>query len=116
VELFNLCLRGLTLGADVDLPALAARAAHYSGADIATVAKHAAYAPMRAKQAEVARLFPRADQIRDRIAAIKAGEADVKAQPITHDDLLDAVAANKPSASTEGLKRFEEYAAEHGAT
>jgi SpoVK/Ycf46/Vps4 family AAA+-type ATPase len=104
------------MGSDVDLEALAAQTEHYSGADIAVVAKHAAYSPMRHKQAEVALLFPRPEQLKERLAAIKAGEAEVKAQPICHRDLLDAIAANKPSASNDGLQKFEEYARQHGAT
>ena len=114
--LFKLCLSGLTLAEDVDLGRLAALTEHYSGADVAVVAKHAAYAPMRHKQAEVAKQFPSPTQIKERIAAIKAGEGEVKARPIGMADLLEAVAANKPSASAMNLKAFERYAVEHGAT
>lgn len=114
--LFRLCLKDIRMADDVDLEALAAATEHYSGADLAVVAKHAAYAPMRHKQAEVAKLFPRPDQVRDRIAAIQAAEWEVKTAPIHHGDLMDAVGANKPSASNENLKRFEEYAADHGAS
>jgi hypothetical protein len=64
----------------------------------------------------VAALYPGADRVRERVAAIKAGEAAVKATPITMADFVEAVAANRPSASLEGLARFAEYAREHGAT
>jgi katanin p60 ATPase-containing subunit A1 len=116
VALFRICLRTIRLGADVDLDALARLTDHYSGADIAVVCKHAAYAPMRHKQAEVGRAFPRPDQIRDRIMAIKAAEEEVKTAPIARADFEEAVGANKPSASVSNLKRFDDYAAEHGAT
>ncbi len=114
--LFRICLRDIRMGEDVDMGALAALTDNYSGADIAVVCKHAAYAPMRHKQAEVGRLFPRPDQLRERIGAIQAAEAAVKAAPIARADFEDAVAANKPSATNANLKRFDEYAAEHGAT
>jgi SpoVK/Ycf46/Vps4 family AAA+-type ATPase len=116
VLLFRLCLRGIALAADVALEALAARTEHYSGSDCAVVAKHAAFAPMRHKQAALALAFPGSERMRERIAAIKAAEAEVKATPISMGDLLEAVAANRPSASVEGLARFVEYAREHGAT
>ncbi len=109
VALLRITLRELALAEGVDLSALAAATEHYSGADMAVVAKHAAYAPMRRLQGEVSKRFPRADQVRDRIAAIQAAEADVSAAPITHGDLLEAIGANKPSASTDGLRRFEEF-------
>ena len=116
VLLFRLCLRGIALAGDVALEALAARTEHYSGSDCAVVAKHAAYAPMRHKQAALAAAFPGSERMRERIAAIKAAEGEVKATPISMADLLEAVAANRPSASVEGLARFVEYAREHGAT
>lgn len=115
-SMFRICLRDIRMGDDVDLDRLANITENYSGADIAVVCKHAAYAPMRHKQAEVARLFPRADQIRDRIAAIQASETEVKTAPIAMVDFEDAIAANRPSASVSNLKKFEEYAVEHGAT
>ena len=66
-------------------------------------------------QLEVAKLFPRADQVRDRIAAIQAAEPEVKAQPLTHNDFEEAISSNKPSASHDNLKRFVQYSEEHGA-
>ena len=116
VTLFRLCLRGIALAPDCDLARLAALTDHYSGADCAVVSKHAAYAPMRHKQAALALAFPGGDRLRERIAAIKAAEAEVKATPICMADFVEAVAANRPSASVEGLARFQEYAREHGAT
>ena len=115
VALFRICLGALNLAPDVSLDALADLTEHYSGADVAVVCKHAAYAPMRAKQAAVAKLYPPGEAFAQYIAAIKGAEAEVRAQPLVHADFLDAIAANKPSASGEGLKRFAEYAAEHGA-
>ena len=115
VTLFRLCLRGIALAPDVDLARLAARTEHYSGADCAVVAKHAAYAPMRHKQAALALALPGGERLRERIAAIKAAEAEVKATAIAWADLEEAVAANRPSASVEGLARFADSAREHGA-
>jgi len=107
--LLGLQLRAIALGPDVDLPALAGRTDGYSGADMAVVAKHAAYAPMRRLQADVGRAFPRPDQVRERLAAIMAAEAAVAAAPVGQADLLDALAANKPSASKAGLRAYEEF-------
>ena len=95
--------------------ALAALTDHYSGADMATVAKYAAYAPMRAKSAALKRAFPRADQIGDFIAALKACEAEVKAAPIEHADLVEAIKACPLSVSHDGLRRYVEYDRDHGA-
>jgi katanin p60 ATPase-containing subunit A1 len=114
--LFRICLRNIRLDPSVDLAVLADATENYSGADIAVVCKHAAYAPMRHKQAEVARLYPRTDQMRDRILAIQSAEEEVKNAALAKGDFQEAIAANKPSASVSNLKKFEEYAAEHGAT
>lgn len=105
----------MPLAADVDLRALAALTENYSGADMATVAKYAAYAPMRAKNAALKRLFPKPEQIGDFIQALKAGEAEVKAQPITQLDLVDAINACPLSNSQDGLRRYHEYDRDHGA-
>ncbi len=82
---------------------------------MATVAKYAAYAPMRAKNAALKRLFPKPEQIGDFIQALKAGEAEVKAQPITQLDLVDAINACPLSNSQDGLRRYHEYDRDHGA-
>lgn len=116
VALFRICLKDIRLADDVNLRTLASLTEHYSGADIAVVCKHAAYAPMRQKQAEVAKAFPRSDQIRDRILAIQASEAEVRNAPLALRDFEEAIVSNKPSASNANLKQFEVYAAEHGAT
>jgi katanin p60 ATPase-containing subunit A1 len=116
VTLFRLMLKSLTLGPDVDFARLAELTPHYSGADIAVVAKAASYAPMRKKQASLAIAFPRPEQIREKIAALKACEAEVSSSPIVMADFIESVAANKPSASHEGLSRFVEYSKEHGAS
>jgi SpoVK/Ycf46/Vps4 family AAA+-type ATPase len=114
--LFRLCLAGLPLDPALDFHALGLQTEHFSGADVAAVAKHASFAPMRRKQAEVMRLFPKPDQIKDRVAAIKGAEAAVKAEAIGMADLLEALRVTNPSASSTNLKMFETYAAEHGST
>ena len=116
IALFRICLKDIKLAEDVNLRTLAQLTDHYSGADIAVVCKHAAYCPMRQKQAEVAKAFPRSDQIRERIEAIKASENEVRNAPITLRNFEEAITSNKPSASNANLKQFEIYAAEHGAT
>jgi SpoVK/Ycf46/Vps4 family AAA+-type ATPase len=115
--LLRLCLRDIRLAEGVDTDLLAAeRLANYSGADIAVVCKHAAYAPMRHKQAEVARRFPRADQMRERVLAIQAAEQEIMSAGVTQADFEDAIAACKPSASGGNRQMFEAYAREHGST
>jgi hypothetical protein len=114
--LLRLCLRDIRLAEGVDTDLLAAeRLANYSGADIAVVCKHAAYAPMRHKQAEVARRFPRADQMRERVLAIQAAEQEIMSAGVTQADFEDAIAACKPSASGGNRQMFEAYAREHGS-
>ena len=114
--LLRLCLQKIKLADGIDTDALAALLNNYSGADIAVVCKHAAYAPMRHKQAEVQRKFPRADQMRERVLAIQASEAEIMNAGITQSDFEEAISANKPSASGGNLKHFEEYARDHGST
>jgi katanin p60 ATPase-containing subunit A1 len=114
--LLRLCLQKIKLADGIDTDALASLLNNYSGADIAVVCKHAAYAPMRHKQAEVQRKFPRADQMRERVLAIQAAEAEIMNAGITQTDFEEAIAANKPSASGGNLKHFEEYARDHGST
>jgi AAA+ superfamily predicted ATPase len=114
--LLRLCLQKIKLADGIDTDALAALLNNYSGADIAVVCKHAAYAPMRHKQAEVLRKFPRADQMRERVLAIQAAEAEIMNAGITQSDFEEAINANKPSASGGNLKHFEEYARDHGST
>jgi len=116
VTLFRLLLNTLILGSDVDFSKLAELTSNYSGADIAVVAKHASYAPMRRKQAALALAYPKPDQIREKIIALKACEAEVSSSPIVMADFVEAVASNKPSASHEGLAKFVAYSKEHGAT
>lgn len=55
------------------------------------------------------------DQMKDYINALVAAEEEIKQTPILQEDLEDAIAANRPSAGVEGLKRFDEYKNDHGA-
>lgn len=48
-ELFKICLKNEQLGPDVDLESIVQRTEGYSGADITSLCKEAAFMPMRRK-------------------------------------------------------------------
>ena len=75
---------------------------------MAIVAKYAAYAPMRARSDALKIQYP---QIADFIAALKACQAEVQAEPITQKDLVEAIRNCKFSNSEDGLRRYQEYGA-----
>ena len=101
-------LRDVPVAADVDYGALAARAAGYSGADLRSVARDAAYAPVR-------RLLDRMSP--SEIAALRpdvpGGQVDVP--PILADDLWAALDRTRPAADPESLARYAAWDAQFGS-
>ena len=117
------CLAGIELALDVDLAALAAATAGFSGADIATLCRTAAMMPLR-KLLEVARGGAGAggsggvDAVRRALAesGITDGRGVAALQmQVERKHFDDALAGTRPSVSAADARRFEQWMAEYGS-
>lgn len=130
VQLFAIHTRGLALGHDVDLTALAAATEGYSGADVKAVCREAAMAPLRRLLAGKSA----ADIRRLRGALVGRGEgpgvpgaggsgalsgasgAAEQQLVVYSEDFEDALAHTQPSVSRAQVARYEAWDDEFCAT
>eukprot|EP00602_Paraphysomonas_sp_CaronLab_P006428 CAMPEP_0185030678 /NCGR_PEP_ID=MMETSP1103-20130426/17677_1 /TAXON_ID=36769 /ORGANISM="Paraphysomonas bandaiensis, Strain Caron Lab Isolate" /LENGTH=657 /DNA_ID=CAMNT_0027565891 /DNA_START=53 /DNA_END=2023 /DNA_ORIENTATION=- len=98
-ELFEICLRSIRVGTDVNPTTLARHTGGYSGADIHLVCREAAMMPMR-------RLLSTYSP--QEINSMKQnGELDIP--EVLLDDFLDAIKNTKPSVSSDYISRYTSW-------
>jgi katanin p60 ATPase-containing subunit A1 len=113
--LFRLKL-GAIVGKDVNFEEAARLSNGYSGADLAVVCKTAAFRPGRRKEAELKKQFPRPEQHTQYLQALQNALEHSLPPPVLHEDLIEALAVNKPSASPQSLELYARWEAAHGAS
>ena len=101
--------------AGVNFREAAKASAGYSGADLAAVCKTAAFKPGRRAEAQVKRRFPRPEQRDAYLQALQQALNDAP-PPVLNEDLMEALAENKPSATKASLAMYKQWEAEHGAS
>ena len=103
-QLFEINLRGIDLGEDVNFDELVKITAGYSGADIANVCRDAAMMPLRKKIAEGG----------IDITKIKEQQHEINV-PLTMQDFLDATKNVQRSVNQAQLDQYTKWMAEFGA-
>jgi katanin p60 ATPase-containing subunit A1 len=108
LQQLRLNLAGINLADDVELEKLAALTSGFSGADLTSMCRQAANAPLD----RLGRLQPK-----EILAMMKSG-TDLKAlenQPVTQKDLLAAFKATKPSVNAASLEKYRLWMEEYGS-
>lgn len=113
--LFRICMRGLDLADDVDIPSLAATTAGYSGADIANVCRDAAMMPIRKLMMDARKKGVSLEEMK-KLLQQGDGADKIAAQPVRQADFQEALAKVSSSVGGADLKRYEEWMAQFGAT
>jgi katanin p60 ATPase-containing subunit A1 len=103
LALINSCFKDLSLAPDVDLAAIAAATEGYSGADITSIARDAAFAAMRRAVRGLS-----AGQIR----ALEQEQLD---DPVSKDDLEGALGKVASSVSEDDVTRHLEWSRDFGS-
>jgi katanin p60 ATPase-containing subunit A1 len=111
-ELFRINMRGVEVGADVDLDELAAKAAGYSGADVANVCRDASMMSVR-RIMEAAR---KQGLGREQMQAMLKEQKEALKSAVTRDDFLLALSKVNRSVSDHDLLRYSEWMAEFGSS
>mmetsp|Transcript_76857 Transcript_76857/g.238048 ORF Transcript_76857/g.238048 Transcript_76857/m.238048 type:complete len:607 (+) Transcript_76857:73-1893(+) len=107
LRMFQHHLKEICLGGDVDLPVLAKRSEHYSGADIQLICRDASLNPMRRM---VEGLSPvELVQLRDE------GKLSPASLPVEMADFEAALKGVQPSVSPADTRKFVEWAQEFGS-
>jgi len=107
LRMFQHHLKDIVLGADVDLPVLAARSEHYSGADIQLICRDASLNPMRRLVEGLSPL--ELVQLRDE------GKLSPGSLPVEMADFEAALRGVQPSVSPADTRKFVEWAQEFGS-
>jgi katanin p60 ATPase-containing subunit A1 len=108
-RLFELNLKELTLGKDVDIKSLVELTESYSGADLTNVCREAAMMGLRQRMKEARRRGLSTAEIGQAIGAIEN-------LPVTQRDLIEAISNVQKSVGGNDVKRFVDWAREFGST
>ena len=103
-QLFEINLRGVELGDDLDFEALIQKTEGYSGADLANVCRDAAMMPLRKKIAAGEVDIMRIKEMQDEINIA-----------LTQSDFLEAIKNVQKSVSQDQLNEYQNWMAEFGA-
>ena len=108
-RLFELNLRELTLGNDVEIDALVELTASYSGADLTNVCREAAMMGLRQRMKEARQkgLSP---------AEIGQAMGEIENLPVTQKDFVEAISNVQKSVGGTDVIRFNEWTKEFGST
>lgn len=68
------------------------------------------------KEAELKKQFPRPEQHTQYLQALQNALEHSLPPPVLHEDLIEALAVNKPSASPQSLELYARWEAAHGAS
>lgn len=108
LQLLRLNLDGINLADDVELDTIAAQTGGFSGADLTSMCRQAANAPLD----RLGRLQPK-----EILAMMKSG-TDLKSleqQPVSQRDLLQALKSTKPSVNAASLDKYRKWMDEFGS-
>lgn len=104
VTLLKINLRGVKVAENIDLEAIAAKLAGYSGADITNVCRDAAMMSLRERIKGL--------RAQESIKTLNKDEID---KPVTHDDFMAAIRNVKKSVGKDDLKRYEQWMSDFGS-
>ena len=111
-QLFRINMKGLEMNQNVDLDALAARSAGYSGADIASVCRDAAMMSVRRIMEEARRQGLGKDAIQ---AMLREQKQQLHGASISQEDFLLALSKVNKSVSGNDLQKYTEWMQEFGS-
>jgi katanin p60 ATPase-containing subunit A1 len=112
VDLFSICLKGITLGNDVDVAHLASLGEGYSGADIHVVCRDAAMMPMR-------RMLEHVGDPTHVAAFVAAQTRDedgrTQVEEVSMADFVAALKNTRPSVAAGASERYAKWEREYGS-
>ena len=108
-RLFEINLRELTLGTDVDIDALVELTAKYSGADLTNVCREAAMMGLRKRMKEARQKGLSPTEIGESIASLES-------MPVTQRDFLEAISNVQKSVGDTDIQKLVDWTREFGSS
>jgi len=106
-QIFDINMKELRLGSDVDIKELVNLTDKYSGADLTNVCREAAMMGLRRRVREA----------RTRgVSPLEVGVAGIEEEPVTQQDFLEAVSNVQKSVGNEDIQKFVAWTKEFGST